>query len=1410
MSPALLFVIFVICLFASIPVSGSMAIASLAPGLMGVDSITAISFIRNCVEGVNSFSLLAIPMFILSGIVMARGGVSRKLFDFFTYFIGKIPGGMPCAVIVTCLFYGAISGSAPATVAAVGSMTIPILLNLGYTREFTVSTVCVAGSLGVIIPPSIPMVLYCMANSEASVGKMFTAGILPGFLIAGCLMVYAVFYCLRHGEDKERINKEVSTLRQRGFVKVFFTSFWALLSPVIILGSIYGGIASPTEAATISVFYALIVGLFIYRTLKVKDIPAILQETVQTYGPLLFVLGAAAAFAKVMAMLQIPAMVSDFMIATFHSKFMILLIVNIFLFFVGMVMDGGPAILLLTPILWPIVKAVGINEIHFGIMMIVNLAIGFVTPPIGINLFVASRVGELPVMTVAKNVMPYICLFVVALVAIISFPGISLTLVGGSASGTVQTASGGAEGVEAIEAEYSTDNLEKLDIAADNIGEYNWFLGTDSSEDTVTQLYAQKFAELVNYYSDGKMTITVQANGTLGSDNALCESVKTQDGVNFVVQTTAPEVNFIPELAVFDAACVYGDISEVRMALDDAEFMETINGLYANGGYKLLGFADQNFRELSTNVEVSTMADLKGQKIRTMENDNHLKFWSSCGANPTPMAFSEVYTSLQNGTIDGQENPYEVIVGNKLYEVQKYVVTTNHLPHILALITGNGLYDSLNDDEKAVIDAAVDKAKAYARKQADARAGERIEAIEAGGSTVLPFNQSLFTEMQEAAQDEWDQIKGICGEDLFNAYTQYMGQGGSGVVYAAPEVNLDNIGEYSWFLGTDSSEDTVTQLYAVKFSELVNEYSGGKMNIVVQANGTLGSDNALCESVKAQDGVNFVVQTTAPEVNFIPELAVFDAACVYGDIADVRTALDDDTFMNTINGLYEKSGYKLLGFADQNFRELSTNVEVSTLADLKGQKIRTMENDNHLKFWSSCGANPTPMAFSEVYTSLQNGTIDGQENPYEVIVGNKLYEVQKYVVTTNHLPHILALITGADMYNNLNDDEKAVIDAAVMQAKAYAREQADSRAGDRIAAIEAGGSTVLPFNADLFAEMQAAAQDEWEQIKGVCGEDLFNAYTKYMVNINTENVGEYQWFLGTDSSEDTVTQLYAQRFAELVNQYSDGKMNIVIQANGTLGSDNALCESVKAQDGVNFVVQTTAPEVNFIPQLAVFDTACVYSDINDVRNALDDMEFMNTVSGLYESAGYKLMGFADQNFRELSTNVEVKTLADLKGQKIRTMENDNHLKFWSGCGANPTPMAFSEVYTSLQNGTIDGQENPYEVIVGNKLYEVQKYVVTTNHLPHILALITGADMYNNQNDDEKAVLDAAVLRAKAYAREQADSRAAARIAAIEAGGSTVLPLNPDLFAEMQEAAQAEWDQIRAAVGDELFNAYTQQ
>ena len=331
---------------------------------------------------------------------------------------------MPCAVIVTCLFYGAISGSAPATVAAVGSMTIPILSKLGYDKKFSTAVVAVAGGLGVIIPPSIPFIMYGMASGE-SVSDLFLSGIIPGLMIGGLLMIYAVFYCKKNGEDKEKINEVVSELHDKGFLQVMKESFFALLSPVIILGCIYSGIASPTEAAVISVFYALIVSMVIYKTIKWGDIWGLMVEAVRTYAPIMFILAASVAFSRVLTLMQVPQSVSEWILTHFTNKIVLLLVINVFLLIVGMVMDTTPAILILTPILLPIVTAVGMNPIHFGIMMVVNLAIGFVTPPIGVNLFVASSLTDIPVMEVAKKAMPMIVYFLIALLLITFIPQIS-------------------------------------------------------------------------------------------------------------------------------------------------------------------------------------------------------------------------------------------------------------------------------------------------------------------------------------------------------------------------------------------------------------------------------------------------------------------------------------------------------------------------------------------------------------------------------------------------------------------------------------------------------------------------------------------------------------------------------------------------------------------------------------------------------------------------------------------------------------------------------------------------------------------------------------------------------------------------------------------------------------------------
>ena len=430
MATGIVFIIFFAGLFLSLPIGTALLAASASASIANPSLVCDASFIfRTMTTGLDSFVLIAIPLFILSGNLMAEGGISDRLFTFFSYFIGNKTAGLPIAVVISCLFYGAITGSGPATVAAIGAMTIPLLVRLGYDRTFVTSLVAVAGGLGVIIPPSIPFVMYGQC-ANTSVADLFTAGILPGILIGVFLMICAYIYCKKHGEDKEKLQANYKQLHDRGFWNVFKDSFFALLTPVIILGGIYSGIATPTEAACVSVFYALIVSLFVYKTLSVQQIPKILRDTVSSLVPMLFVATSATVFARVLTMLQAPQMIASAITGAIHSKVAILLIINVFLLVIGMLMDAISAILICVPIFMPIMSALGMSPVHFGVVMVCNLAIGFVTPPVGVNLFVASSMTKIPVLEIAHHAVKFIVWFLAALLLITFVPQISLLLLG--------------------------------------------------------------------------------------------------------------------------------------------------------------------------------------------------------------------------------------------------------------------------------------------------------------------------------------------------------------------------------------------------------------------------------------------------------------------------------------------------------------------------------------------------------------------------------------------------------------------------------------------------------------------------------------------------------------------------------------------------------------------------------------------------------------------------------------------------------------------------------------------------------------------------------------------------------------------------------------------------------------------
>ncbi len=424
------FLVFFALLFIGLPIVTSMGLTTLFPLLIGssvpykVDTI-----IRWAVQGVDSIPIIAIPMFMLAGVVMAQGDISKKLFDVFAYAIGKVTAGLPMAVIATALFYGAISGSGVATAAAVGGMTIPLLVDkLGYDKKFVAALVATSGGLGVIIPPSIPFIFYGMMT-QTSVGDLFVAGIIPGILVAVTLMLYTFYYCKKNGEDREKIDAVVDDLRAKGFWKVFRESFWALLSPVIILGGIYSGIVTPTEAATISVAYSLIVSLFIYRTIKVNELWSLFGRAVSQYAPLVMVIALAMSFSRMITVLHGAQIVGTFVTTYLSTPFALLLGINILLLLMGMVMDVGFAVVILGPVLAPVGALMGIDPVHLCIIMVANLAIGMVTPPFGMNLFVVAPMVEENAFTIGKKAIPFVLSFIVSLMLITYVPNISMFLV---------------------------------------------------------------------------------------------------------------------------------------------------------------------------------------------------------------------------------------------------------------------------------------------------------------------------------------------------------------------------------------------------------------------------------------------------------------------------------------------------------------------------------------------------------------------------------------------------------------------------------------------------------------------------------------------------------------------------------------------------------------------------------------------------------------------------------------------------------------------------------------------------------------------------------------------------------------------------------------------------------------------
>lgn len=351
---------------------------------------------------------------------MEGGGLSKRLIDFAESLVGHFTGGLAIVTVITCMFFGAISGSSPATVAAIGAIMIPTMVEKGYDRKFAVALVAASGMLGVIIPPSIPMVMYGIA-ANASIGGVFLGGITAGVVCGLGLIILSVYMCHKYGYKG---NGEKFSFRR--VLRTFLDAVWALLVPVIILGGIYGGVFTPTEAAAVAVVYGFFAGAVIYRELDIRHLftKALADSTVTT-GSVLILVSTATILSKVFVMEGVPQALAGFINSISNNIYVIMLLINLLLLVVGCIMETAAAILILAPILYPIVAPYGITAIHFGVMMVVNLAIGMLTPPVGVNLFVATGIGQVSFADLVKRIIPFIIVLMVMLLFIVFIPQIS-------------------------------------------------------------------------------------------------------------------------------------------------------------------------------------------------------------------------------------------------------------------------------------------------------------------------------------------------------------------------------------------------------------------------------------------------------------------------------------------------------------------------------------------------------------------------------------------------------------------------------------------------------------------------------------------------------------------------------------------------------------------------------------------------------------------------------------------------------------------------------------------------------------------------------------------------------------------------------------------------------------------------
>ena len=1055
MISAVLFLSFFVFLIMGIPISICLGLSSVCAILYSGTSLTIVA--TNMYSGISKFLLLAIPFFVLSGNIMAKAGISRRLINFVNTCVGHRRGGIAIVCVIVACFFGAISGSGPATVAALGCVLIPAMIQQGgFSAPFSTALMATASSIAIVIPPSIAFVVYASITG-VSIADMFMGGIVPGILM-GLALVIVVMIEARKNNIQASMKKASGAERWAAFKD----AFWGLLMPVIILGGIYGGIFTPTEAAAVSVVSGLFVGMVVYREITVKDLWALVIDSAKTTGGIMLIVACASLFSFVCTKFGIAQAASDLLGSIAHNQFTFLLIVNVIFLIAGCFIDANSAMYIFIPIMLPVCKQLGYDVVAFGIVATVNLAIGQVTPPVGVNLFVAISVklknGEkVDIPQISKAVMPMIVASVIVLAAITYVPSISTFLPKALAGDGAYT------GNPTVSSDNGSSSLDEENAAAFNdIDDYSdlgweeqtWNFTCSTTETSTWADGGRKFGELMEKATGGKVKVAVYAADQLtgGNQSEGIQALMNGDPVQISMHSNLIYSAFDPRFNVVSLPYLFSSVEDADQALDGAAG-DKLKDILSDYGLHCMGIAENGFRQLTNSVrEVKSVDDMKNLKLRVAGSNLLMECYKRWGADATNMNWSETYTALQQKTVDGQENPLPAIDAASVQEVQPYTSLWNANYDCLFFCINQELYDSLTPEQQKVVDEAGQKAVAYERyinRAGDEEIMERWSS--SNGVTITPYEDMDIDSFKQAVEgvDTWYQQElekqgYMDAAELIGAFTNRS---------SSFNVDVDDHSDLGWEEQTwnFTCSTTETSTWAEggrKFGELVEKATGGKIKVAVYAADQLtgGNQSEGIQALMDGDPVQISMHSNLIYSAFDPRFNVVSLPYLFDSVEDADTVLDGEAG-EMLKDILSEYGLHCMGIAENGFRQLTNSVrEVKSVDDMKNLKLRVAGSNLLMECYKRWGADATNMNWSETYTALQQKTVDGQENPLPAIDAASVQEVQPYTSLWNANYDCLFFCINQNIYNALTPEQQAVIDECGRKATEY--ERYINRAGD--------------------------------------------------------------------------------------------------------------------------------------------------------------------------------------------------------------------------------------------------------------------------------------------------------------------------------------------------------------------------